>query len=246
MRINNIFFSASGNSAKVADYFGKALNIPEMEVVTLDITPFHSRESFDYSIWYDLVILSFPVYSQNIPTQIKNFLKKLQTRFIIFNATYGTMSYGNVLYEAAKLTSGKVIGLSVLASNHTYINLDIKQDLEMLKPLVEKVKKLNNGEEISEVCPPKRTKNIFASFLLKLRSYLGVKIIKTNQCNNCNLCSRLCPAASINNGVISSSLCIRCFKCVNCCPKKALKYKITKPLKWYLKKPRIIDSFVLI
>lgn len=94
MKIISIHFSSSGESRKVAEYYAKKLSCP-----CYDLTSKQAREHFDFNKYYDLIILSFPVYAQNIPQPLKTILSKLNSSFFIINITYEKMSFGNCLKD---------------------------------------------------------------------------------------------------------------------------------------------------
>ena len=53
----------------------------------------------------------------------------------------------------------------------------------------------------------------------------------SDDCTECKLCQRVCPISSIpfeskEKGFLSSEECMRCFNCIENCPKEALKFSI--------------------
>ena len=85
-----------------------------------------------------------------------------------------------------------------------------------------------------QVTIPKTAKNPLANIFPGLRSRIGVKIKKEDNCCSCGLCETNCPVGAIRNGRIHSQ-CIRCLRCVTNCPQKALQYKNGRILDIYLK-----------
>lgn len=52
--------------------------------------------------------------------------------------------------------------------------------------------------------------------------------IETNNCLQCGLCQKVCPAAAVSKAekyTIDGGLCLTCLECVSQCPKKAIKYQ---------------------
>lgn len=114
------------------------------------------------------------------------------------------MSFGNVLFEAQKIIKGKIIGAGYLCSNHIYYDLKIHQKLEVLDPIINKIINIESITQPSIIIP-KYPKQLFSSFVPNLRSKIAVKIHRTNNCTNCNLCQQSCPVQAITNGQINTN-----------------------------------------
>ena len=211
-----IYYSNTNESYNIASYISSKTNYELINI--FNITSFE----------FDNIFLIFPIHYQNIPKEIKPLIKKIIAKKAIIITTYGKISYGNVLYETKKILNAKVVGAINIPSKHTYIKDDTHfNDYKILDDLINKI---NDGKEI-EI--KKTKKNIFSSFFPILRHQLSVKIIKNDNCNNCNLCNNVCKY--IENGKIISNKCNRCLKCVINCPNKALNFKLSPIMKKYLK-----------
>ena len=90
-------FTGSGHSLRVAEYIAEKLN---SRVCMIDSKKPASAEELQSAV------VVFPVYCQNIPQPVKDFLKKLRTENAALIATYGKISCGNVLAEAKGLCVG--------------------------------------------------------------------------------------------------------------------------------------------
>ncbi len=235
MEIISVYFSTGGESEKVALYYKRKLLCS-----LYDLTSKISREQFDFDKHYDLIILSFPVFSQNIPNPLKNILSKLNASYFIINITYGKMSFGNSLKNAEKLLKGKIIGASLIPAKHTYLNMPSITPND-LNPLDQIISLIPLKQDITI---PKFYRHPLANFFPTIRSQMGIKISKISNCENCNLCMINCPTGSILYGKIKGHKCIRCLKCVNVCPNKVLQSKMSNILKYYLRKKR--DNRLLI
>ena len=212
------YFSGSGHSFAVAKDISKQLRCEIAEIGGKN-----ERRSMG-----ETTIVVFPVYCQNIPGPVKVFLQKIPSKYIVLIATYGKISYGNVLYEAQKLVRGEVIAGAYIPTGHTFLNGGYFFDAAVLPPIAERIK------SPQEVHIPKTCKNPLSNIFPAFRSRIGVKIIKNNHCSNCGICEKNCPAEAIKNGKINSK-CIRCLRCVTNCPQKALQHKNRQILKKYLK-----------
>lgn len=219
-----VYFSASNESKRVAEYFSKKTNFQ-----LIDLTSYKNRNNFDYSINFNNLVLCFPVYSQNIAEPIKEIMEKIKTNNVILIATYGRMGTGNVLNEASKYFDN-VIGAAYIPTKHTYLDNERFNDFNKLDSLVDRIV----SKEKTSISLPVRKKSIFANVSPKKRSQLSVKITLNTNCIDCGNCSDLCPTNSIKNGKIDKT-CIRCIKCVTECPSKALDVEYSFPLRKYLK-----------
>jgi ferredoxin len=207
-------FSGSGHSFAVSKELSQLLDC--------EIKPIDNKATTE-----DTAVVVFSVYCQNIPKPVKRFLKGLEAKYVALIATYGKISYGNVLYEAKKLLHGQVIAGAYIPMGHTFLDGDCRFDATKLLPIVRRIK------APQQATIPKTAKNPLANIFPGLRSRIGVKIIKRNNCNSCGLCERTCPIGAIQNGRIHSQ-CIRCLHCVTICPQKALQYKNSRVLDAYL------------
>lgn len=224
-----LYFSPSNSTRYIAEHIGKKLNLQ-----IFDITSYNNSHRFDYSKTYEYLILCFPVYSQNIPTPVKGIIKKLQATNFVLIATYGRMGMGNVLNEAADIIKGKIVGGAYIPTKHTYNDGNYFSDFNQIDVLLEKIK----NEDDTEVIFPKLKKNIFSNFFPNVRSRIGVKIRRTNDCINCSICNEVCPTNSINNGIIKNK-CIRCLSCYTNCPYNGLVVGYRAVLKSYIKHDKV-------
>ena len=207
-------FSGSGHSLAVSKELSKLLDC--------EIRPLDNKATTE-----DIAVVVFPVYCQNIPKPVKRFLKGLEAKYVALIATYGKISYGNVLYEAQKLLQGQVIAGAYIPMGHTFLDGDCEFDATQLLPIVGRMKAPR------QAAIPKTFKNPLADIFPGLRSRIGVRIKKGGNCCNCGLCERSCPVGAIRDGRIHSQ-CIRCLRCVTDCPQKALQYKKSRILDAYL------------
>jgi len=210
-------FSGSGHSLAVSKVLSKLLTC---KIVEIGLNKERTSED-------DVAVVVFPVYCQNIPKPVKVFLKQLNAKHIALVATYGKISYGNVLYEAQKLVHGEIIAGAYIPIGHTFLDKDCTFDTKFLFPIVERI----NAPQ--KVHIPKARKNLLSNIFPAFRSQVGVKLTKTNYCNNCEICKKSCPMGAIQNGRINKK-CIRCLRCVTVCPKKVLQCKNRWILNKYL------------
>ena len=223
-----VFYSNTGQSKAIAAYFANQLGYPLADMET------------KCAEHYQNLVLVFPVHCQNIPDIVKIFLKNISVDNLTAIATYGKMCCGNVLCEIQKNYQKNIVAGAYIPTKHSYIdNDDVFCDFDKLKPIVEKVK------EPSYMQLPKLYKNPLADVFPKLRSRLGLTIQRSAACGGCNLCAERCSFGAIQSG-ITNRKCIRCLKCVEACPRQALKIKLGLPLKLYLRKKKTNELIIYV
>ena len=214
-----VYYSNTGQSKRIAQYLADKSGYRLCDLYDLK----------EYS--FDNLALVFPIYSQSLPYAVKSFLSKIQTQNLTLVATYGRMCHGNALHEAQKKYKHNIVAAAYIPTKHSYLQESEFDDLESLDRIIEKML------APSPISIPRSYRNILSYLIKNQRSRMGVKIYKTQNCNDCNICSQICSNNAINNGVTNKN-CIRCLKCVNACPGGALKYKLRYPMRVYLKKKK--------
>ena len=219
------YFSGSGNSRTVAEYFAQRLNTSLLEI----------KRGTEADC--ETAVVVFPVFCQNIPTVVKDFLTSLNAKYAVLIALYGRISTGNVLWEAQKMTQAKVIAAAYVPSGHSILGEGLDFDLRHLESIIERIRMPKEATVL------RRAKNPFADFFPAWRSRVGVRIVRTDACKACGLCEGECPMGAIKKGEPDSS-CIRCLKCVSMCPYSALYIRKSKILSAYLKRKKKDDLIV--
>ena len=223
-----VYYSNTGQSKAIAEYFAHQLSFPLADVEQLS------------NVCYKNLVLVFPVHCQNVPPVVEKFLKKLQVQNLALVATYGKMYHGNVLWEIQRKSIFNIVAGAYVPTKHAYLQQDETFDnFDKLHCVVEKIK------NPSTICFPKLRKNSFANFIPKLRSQLGVKLRKNARCNGCGHCTEQCKLHAIDRGVTNNK-CIRCLKCAHTCPQNALDYTLSLPLKLYLRKQKTTQLVIYV
>lgn len=209
-----LYFSGSGNSKAVATYLSERLGCKACELKC----NYEGSEA----------VIVFPVYCQNIPKHVKAILKRIKLKRVGLVATYGGISYGNVIYEAEKILNSEVISFCYLKMSHSVLQEEKTFDFSDLEPFIESLK------EGKSVKVKKEKKNPLANLFPELRSRLGIKIIKNRNCIACGKCNSVCSIQAIDIGEISGK-CMRCLACVYACERCSLEIKLMPITKSYLK-----------
>lgn len=215
-----VYYSNTGQSKSVAAYLADRLGYPLADM---------ERDCRDC---YENLVLVFPVHCQNIPDLVKDFLKKVTVLNLTVIAAYGKMWGGNVLHEIQQNYRKNIVAAAYIPTRHAYLDRDEPfRDFDRLMPIIEKV------QNPSPISLPKVFKNPLADIAPKLRSRLGLRITKTEDCCGCNLCGEHCSFGAIKRGTTNGK-CIRCLRCVKLCPRQALKVSLGLPLRLYLRKKK--------
>lgn len=222
-----IYYSNTGESKRIAEYFAQKTGFPLFDIFALP--------EYDY----DTAVLVFPVHCQNLPNPVKNFLQLLHTKALIAIATYGRMCYGNVLYEIQKHYHHNMTAAAYVPTKHSYLPESGITDLNGLTPILSKI----NSHDPIDI--PKSYKNPLSNICKGLRSRMGVKIYRDNNCNNCGTCKAVCNNNAIKNGK-TNRRCIRCLKCVSQCPNNALHFTSRLPMRIYLRKNKTDKTVIYI
>lgn len=223
------YFSGTGHSLTVASYFSDKLKCKSYNIC----------DKNNLVNECETAVVVFPVYCQDVPSVVKEFLKNLSSKYVVLIATYGRVYYGNVLHIAQKLAKGEVIAAACVPTGHTYLPEDYSFDTEPLNPIIERI------YSPIKVSIPVMKNDFWAGLFPNFRSRISVKIVKNDFCNNCGVCSKNCPVGAIKDNKITSE-CIRCLHCVKYCPEKALSFKISGILKRYLDRHNYRDFVIIL
>lgn len=220
-----LYYSNSGESKRIAEYLADKTGFALIDLNAAD------------NLQYKRALLVFPVYCQNVPQTVKEFLRKIQTEYLALIATYGRASHGNVLNEIQREHRHRIIAAAYLPTKHSYVDEERFDEFDRLAPFIEKL------DGSGEITIPRSRKNPFAAFAPEWRSRIGVKIVKNARCNACGTCNGVCQQKAIRYGKPNGK-CIRCMKCVVSCPQGALTLKTSRPMRAYLNK-RKHDTIII-
>lgn len=198
-------FSGTGHSLAVARFFARRLKAEVRSVHDGYLTP-------------ETAVVIFPVYCQNIPAPVKQFLRKLDASYAVLVAVHGKVGSGPVLHEAAKLISGTVIAGATVPTGHTFLGEDSSFDEGALLPLLDRI-----AHPAPAQIPPEE-KIWYASLFPGWRSRVSVRLSRSDVCDGCGRCEESCPVAAMHRGKANRK-CIRCLRCVTVCPRGALSFR---------------------
>lgn len=240
------YFSPTGGCRRVAKSIDKELVNDRITVI--DLTLPASRKHFPDLLNCDCLITVLPVYNQDLPDSIMDFLTGLRGKGApaIIVSLYGNVHPGRALFHTAQILVGnglKILGAASCPAAHSYNNENLslapgrpgervlRQITDFIRDLL---KELGAGSPAflnPRTLPP--SKNFLA--------YLPQKLIATftvrkpdrvkKHCSGCLQCLNACPVAAINGSLeIDHKKCIRCSACVKACRQAARRIIFTSPV----------------
>lgn len=269
MKICILVFSPTGNTLKIGKMLHLSLTQKGAEVQLVDSTRCdmifkeNDRKNFlDNNIKsHDVLIIGGPVYSHHMQHNLLRLIEALPLPsekwgcFAIPFTTFGTISSGEALYEAAELLkkSGRnnILGMKVEAFHCFTKKWDKKINENMpgeeALPYIEelateimnlKVERPNKINDISDLFNyQSKSAKIKANVFLRekqMHKYVFPKV-KFNyaKCKSCGRCEKVCAVQCIemNNGFpvqVNSNECIHCAECFHNCPFDAISLNIRK------------------
>ncbi|MBN1330560.1 MAG: EFR1 family ferrodoxin [Candidatus Heimdallarchaeota archaeon] len=244
MRLASVYFSATGNTAKIAGILNDEFYKNNFEVITFDITSYSNRKPISFE-QYDFVIFGFPIYGSFPPNIILEWLNTIKGngKNCAQYFTYGGPTVGVAHYTTKELLNHQ--GYRVLASGeflgkHTYnvghgFNLmegrPNEEDFQVAKEFAKEIIKKLVQDRIEEVTI-ERPENL--DVLLKKRqeppnqpkrpSMISPPSRGGKICSMCFDCERLCPVHAFNaeTGEANDELCIKCMRCLTICPDQVI------------------------
>lgn len=223
-KINLIYFSATGTTAKIVDAIAEGTDIAERTTCKIincpqDIVSIPNDE---------LVVFGVPVFSGRVPEIAKTALNKIKgnNTYAIIVCVYGNREFDDALLELRNIVTEngfKTISAAAFIAQHSIFPTVAQgrpdtNDLQMAKDFGKRSMESLGSETSTEL------------HIQGNNPYREVKKIpltpKTSKskCNKCGLCAKRCPVQAIdskNPSMVDKQLCILCAHCIFICPQKA-------------------------
>lgn len=224
MKIHQITFSPTGGTRRVSDYicegiganpFVTDLCVKEGQIRLPDI---HEE---------DLVIIAMPVFAGRVPALAIERLKRIQSNHAkcAVVVVYGNRAYDDALLEMQDVATEmefRVVAAVSAVAEHSIARVYAagRPDAEDRKELAAFGAAIMNKVESADVYKPLS--------LPGNRPYragnTGPFPTADEQCTDCGICQKLCPADAIpadNLRSVNKEACISCMRCLSVCPTKA-------------------------
>ncbi|QZY53972.1 EFR1 family ferrodoxin [Crassaminicella profunda] len=241
MKVMMVFFSATGNTQKIANVIQQKLHELNVSVSILDITSYLSRKEEISISQYDAVIFGFPIYSMRAPRVCREWLQKLDGEgkkcsvFFTFGG-FGKDPAHYYIKELLEKQNFKLVSTGEFLGAHTFNRSGWQaaeghpnqSDFNAAQEYTIRTIKRFTGEDLNEIREFK--KPIFSSNQLdqaeKYRFHLITQLPtrSNNSCSMCGLCEKMCPTNAMNmiKGIADVNSCIACFRCIANCPDAVL------------------------
>ena len=250
-----LYFTGTGNSRYAASIIS---NICGDELVSINAImrqriedPYIAKYSFESNMPFVVVC---PTHCWNVPRAVQQFLK--DSRFIGNKKLYFFLTCGSSTGSASELAKQlcadigmEFMGLSSVVMPENYIAMfktpSYDDALGIIRSSVSRIEScarligmekhiydMNKGQVwLSKLNP------IFYRAFVKDKAFCT-----TEDCNECGLCEKICPAVNINlddKGLPRwKGNCIHCMACINSCPKQAIEYgRMSRGKRRYLLMP---------
>ncbi|MBQ8143928.1 MAG: EFR1 family ferrodoxin [Butyricicoccus sp.] len=240
-RIFSVYWSATGNSRKVADTIAYALGAAfGLSPETRDFTLPQARLNDLTFAAGDLVVFVTPTYAGKLPNKMLPYIQT-QTHgngaLAVPCVTFGNRSFDNALAELCgtleangfhTVAAGAFVGRHAFTDELAFGRPDTADKWEMerfAKDIAKKIGALTDypapisvpGDSAAPYYVPKGTDGQPAKFL-KAKPQTDLK-----KCNFCGACARICPMGAIDpkEPTAVPGTCIKCQRCVRRCTRQA-------------------------
>ncbi|WP_432407533.1 EFR1 family ferrodoxin [Wukongibacter sp. M2B1] len=234
------FFSATGNTKKVANVIKKKLDDSNISVTMLDITSYSRREEDIFINQYDAVIFGFPIYSMRAPRVCREWLETLDGKGMKCSVffTYGGFGKDPAHYfmkELLEKQNFELISTAEFLGAHTFnrsgwkavVNRPNESDFKIARDYTMKTMERflgNDLNKLGEFEKPIYKKSQFdqaEKYRFSLIRQLPTRNLKN--CSMCGLCEKLCPVNAMDASIgTANNRCIACFRCIANCPEGIL------------------------
>lgn len=232
-----VYFSPTGTTKKIIEGIARGISFGPVE--TVDITKPEARKQQLQTSENDLLVIGVPVYSGRAPAVAIGWLAALKARRTpaVCVVVYGNRAYDDALLELkdAVVRQGCVpfacaafIGEHSFSSAETPVAAgrpdagDVDHAESFGEKINEKLLAVPAVDQISGITVP-------GSYPYKEFKPLVLDFIAVNdQCSQCGVCARVCPAGAVdteNSSLIDQEKCILCCACIKNCPQNARSVK---------------------
>ncbi len=243
-KINTMYFSATDTTKKVVCGIGKRISQnfdSELFINNIDFTLPEAREKIVSFSKEDVLIIGVPVYAGRVPNVLLKYLNSINGNgaLAIPIVVYGNRNYDDALIEMKDILESdgfKVIGGGAFIGEHAFSktlakNRPDEEDMAIVDEFAKQIyRKLLTQDKVQNVAI-NGNKPYRKHYVPKDKDGMAVDIRKVtpktnSDCNDCKICSNICPMGSIDFEDVSklNGICIKCGACVKKCPMNAKYY----------------------
>jgi ferredoxin/flavodoxin len=241
MKVLIVYFSATGNTAKIAKVVAEGFREKGVRVTMSDITPLGERQRKIDLEPYQAVVFGAPVHSRRAPRVVRDWLRTLdgQGKKCSMFFTYGGFGAHPTHYSTRGILKEQdfiVVSSAEFLGAHTF-NLGGWRalgdrpnglDFEVAKDYVELTCKRFAGEDDGILGELEKTvyteEQLDWAETLRFGNVTQLPTRGGQECSMCLVCEQVCPTGAIEaeSGKADREKCIVCLACVSSCPEKVL------------------------
>lgn len=239
IRINTIYFSATGTTRKVVSGIAdKLLENLGTIAKNIDFTLPEGRKKQVVFTVEDVVIVGVPVYAGRVPNVLLKYLNTISgnNALAIPIVVYGNRNYDDALIELKDIlgTNGfTVIAGGAFVGEHSFSktlgkNRPDEKDMAIINDFACKISEKLMSNNKNQAIEVKGNTPYRKYYMPKDRDGNPVDIRKVtpktnSNCTDCKLCVSICPMGSIDAKDVSriNGICIKCGACIKKCPMQA-------------------------
>jgi len=242
MKLLLCYFSATGNTAKVAGVIGDEFGRLGVELETRDITPLSDRQKEIDLEPYEAFVVGAPIHSWRAPRVVREWLRTLdgQGKKCSMFFTYGGFQVPPTHASTKQILEEQgfvVVSSAEFVGAHTF-NLGgwravpgrpDESDYDTAREYARKTYERLNGEdpgtlgEMEKTLHTEEQLDSIETFRFNILTQLPSR--QGEECSLCMICEESCPTGAMNaeKGEAEEGKCIACLACVANCPEDALR-----------------------
>lgn len=242
MKVLILYFSATGNTRKIAEVIGNTFTQMGCEVAISDITAYADRQRKIDLTPYHALVFGAPIHSSRAPRVVREWMRTLegQGKKCSMFFTCGGFGVHPAHYSTRQILKNQnfiVVSSADFLGVHTF-NLGgwkamegrpDESDFEVAKEYTKKTYMRFTGEdnkilgELEQTDHTEEQLDAIESFRFNVLTQLPSRGGK--ECCMCMVCEELCPTGAMNaeSGNADKEKCIACLACVANCPEDVLK-----------------------
>lgn len=242
MKIRMVFFSATGNTQRVAHVIRDRFSELGAEVVCTDITPPESRKEAVTMDGFDAFVIGAPIHSNRAPRLVREWLGGLSgdgKRAAMF-FTYGGFGVHPTHYSTREILAARdfrVVSSAEFLGKHTFnlggwtamTDRPNDADFAVARLFAEKTYRRFAGEDpglLGDLEKTAHSEEVLDKFeLFRFTAITQLPTRNGTECSMCMKCSDVCPTGAMDaeKGEADRQRCIVCLGCVAACPEDALR-----------------------
>jgi ferredoxin/menaquinone-dependent protoporphyrinogen IX oxidase len=247
MKIGLIYFSATGNTGRVAKVIKDSFEKLGMEVDGHDITPLSNRQKIIEIGSYHAIVFGCPVHSLRAPKIMREWMRTLdgQGKKCSMFFTYGGFTVHPAHHSTRQILTEQnftVVSSAEFPGAHTFnhggwqafTDRPDESDFDMAKEYTIATLKRFSGKdpsilgELDKSTYSKKELDNFES--LRFRIITNLPSRDGKDCSLCMACEKSCPTGAMDAkiGLADNAKCIACLGCVAICPEQALSINDTR------------------